>query len=67
MFFRHSYHMEGHMNLIKYIVALLEFAKDQIELDKSQLNTQQKQHIKIQINIISKIDEDNSNNFIEEI
>ena len=59
--------MEGHMNLIKYLDTLLEFEKDQREFYKSQLNTQQKQHIKTQINIISKSDEDNSDDFIEEI
>ena len=47
--FGYSYHMEGHINLIKYIDILLEFAKDQIEFYKSQLNIQQKQHIKTEL------------------
>ena len=38
--------MEGHMNLIKYIDNLLQFAKDQIEFYKSNLNIQQKKAFK---------------------
>ena len=40
--YKHTYEMKSNMNLIKYIDNLLELAKDQINLYKNQLNTQQK-------------------------
>ena len=59
--------MEGHMNLIKYIDNLLQFAKDQIEFYKSNLNIQQKKHLNSQININDENDDDNSDEFLEEL
>ena len=38
--FKHSYNMKSNMKLIKYIDRLLEFAKNQLEFFKEQLNAQ---------------------------
>ena len=65
--FKHIYQMEGHMNLTKYIDTLLEFAKAQLQFYKSELNSQQKKHIKSQNEINSESEEDNSDEIIQEI
>ena len=62
--FKHSYHMEGHMNLIKYIDNLLECTKDQIDFYKIQLILKQNKHINSQININTESDEENSDKIL---
>ena len=60
--FKHSYNMKSNMKLIKYIDTLLEFAKNQIEFFKGQLNAQHKKKI---ISNNNDNDENTDDNFAE--